>query len=32
MDVKKIIQGRKVLIVDDEKDIIESLMSLLDIC
>jgi len=30
MDVKKIIQGRKVLIVDDEKDILEILMNLLD--
>lgn len=32
MDVKKIIQGKRVLIVDDEKDILETLMDLLDIC
>jgi DNA-binding response OmpR family regulator len=32
MDTKAIIEGKKVLIVDDEKDILETLVDLLDIC
>lgn len=32
MDVKKIIEGKKILVVDDEKDVLESLCELLDIC
>lgn len=32
MDTNKIIMGKKVLIVDDEKDILDSLTELLDLC
>jgi len=32
MDPKKILKGRKILIVDDEKDILDSLIELLDMC
>ncbi|MBW2206949.1 MAG: response regulator [Deltaproteobacteria bacterium] len=32
MDPKKILKGKKVLIVDDEKDILEQFIELLDIC
>ena len=32
MDVEKIIKGKRVLIVDDEEDILQLLMELLDIC
>lgn len=32
MDVKKIIAGKNILIVDDEKDILESLIEFLDVC
>ena len=32
MDTEKIIRGRKVLIVDDEKDILDSLTELLELC
>jgi DNA-binding response OmpR family regulator len=32
MNTKKIIEGKRVLIVDDEKDILETLVDLLDIC
>jgi len=32
MDVQKIIMGRKVLIVDDEKDVLEVLTELLELC
>ncbi|OGR22632.1 MAG: response regulator receiver protein [Desulfobacterales bacterium RIFOXYA12_FULL_46_15] len=32
MDTKKIIEGKKILIVDDEKDVLESLVDLLDMC
>ena len=32
MDSEKIIRGRKVLIVDDEKDILDSLTELLELC
>ena len=32
MDVKKIIEGKRILIVDDEKDVLDSLTELLDIC
>jgi len=32
MDTEKIIKGKHVLIVDDEKDILETLSELLDIC
>lgn len=32
MDPKKIIAGKRVLIVDDEKDVLDSLIGLLDIC
>ena len=32
MDSKKILQGKRVLIVDDEEDILELLIELLDMC
>ena len=32
MDAKKIIKGKKILIVDDEKDILDMLIELLEIC
>ena len=32
MDPEKIIRGKKVLIVDDEKDVLDSLSALLDVC
>jgi DNA-binding NtrC family response regulator len=32
MNWKKIIRGRRILIVDDEKDILDTLVELLDIC
>lgn len=32
MDPEKVIRGKKVLIVEDEKDVIEVLMELLDVC
>ena len=32
MDPKKMLKGRKILIVDDEKDILDSLIELLDMC
>ena len=32
MDVKKKIIGKRVLIVDDEQDILDTLAALLDIC
>ena len=32
MNVKKIIEGKRILIVDDEKDVLDSLTELLDIC
>ena len=32
METNKIIKGKRVLIVDDEKDILETLIDLLDIC
>ena len=32
MDPKKLLKGRKILIVDDEKDILDSLIELLDMC
>ncbi|MBK5102539.1 MAG: response regulator, partial [Desulfobacteraceae bacterium] len=32
MDPKKIIKGRRVLIVDDEKDVLDVLVELLEIC
>ena len=32
MDAKKIIKGKKILIVDDEKDVLDVLSELLDIC
>ena len=32
MDAEKIIKGKRVLIVDDEEDILETLVELLDIC
>ena len=32
MDPKKILLGKKVLIVDDEKDVLDSLIELLDLC
>jgi DNA-binding NtrC family response regulator len=32
METKKILQGKRVLIVDDEKDILNLLMDLLDMC
>ncbi|MBW1801985.1 MAG: response regulator [Deltaproteobacteria bacterium] len=32
MDTEKVIMGKKVLIVDDEKDILELLTELLDLC
>lgn len=32
MDDRKMIEGKKILVVDDEKDVLESLCELLDIC
>jgi DNA-binding NtrC family response regulator len=32
MDPEKMLKGRKILIVDDEKDILDSLIELLDMC
>jgi len=32
MDPKKMLKGRKILIVDDERDILDSLIELLDMC
>lgn len=32
MDPKKIIKGKKILIVDDEKDVLDALAALLDLC
>ena len=32
MDPEKIIQGKKILIVDDEKEVLEMLLELLDVC
>ena len=32
MDTKKVLEGRKILIVDDEPDVLESLSELLDMC
>ncbi len=32
MDPKKFLRGRRILIVDDEKDILDSLIELLDMC
>jgi DNA-binding NtrC family response regulator len=32
MDIKKMIMGKKVLIVDDEKDILDTLTELLELC
>jgi DNA-binding NtrC family response regulator len=32
MDANKIIKGKKVLIVDDEKDVLDTLVELLDMC
>lgn len=32
MDHKKIIEGKKILVVDDEKDVLDSLCELLDMC
>lgn len=32
MDPKKMLRGRKILIVDDEKDVLDSLIELLDMC
>ena len=32
MDVKKIIERKRILIVDDEQDVLDSLVELLDIC
>lgn len=32
MDRKKMLKGRKILIVDDEKDVLDSLIELLDMC
>jgi DNA-binding NtrC family response regulator len=32
MDAKKIIHGKKILIVDDEKDVLDMLIELLEIC
>ena len=32
MDFKKVILGKKVLIVDDEKDVLEVLTDLLELC
>ena len=32
MDPKKLLQGKKILIVDDEPDVLESLIELLDMC
>ena len=32
MDPKKIVKGKRILIVDDEKDVLEALVALLDLC
>jgi DNA-binding NtrC family response regulator len=32
MDAKELIRGKKILIVDDEKDVLEELIELLDMC
>ena len=32
MDPKKILRGKKILIVDDEKDVLDQLIELLEIC
>ena len=32
MDIKKVILGKKILIVDDEKDVLETLIELLALC
>jgi DNA-binding NtrC family response regulator len=32
MDAEKLIKGRRILIVDDEKDVLEQLVELLDMC
>ena len=32
MDAEKIIAGKKILIVDDEKDVLDGLIDLLEIC
>jgi len=32
MDVDKIIKGKRILIVDDEQDVLDSLIDLLDMC
>ena len=32
MDTNKILRGRKILIVDDEKDVLDALVELLDMC
>ena len=32
MDTDKILRGKKILIVDDEKDVLDALVELLDIC
>lgn len=32
MDIKKILKGKKILIVDDEPDVLESLIEILSIC
>ncbi len=32
MKADKVIKGKRVLVVDDEKDILETLVDLLDIC
>jgi FixJ family two-component response regulator len=32
MDPKKLLKGKKILIVDDEPDVLESLIELLDMC
>jgi DNA-binding response OmpR family regulator len=32
MDAEKLISGRRILIVDDEEDVLEQLIELLDMC
>ena len=32
MDPKKILRGKRVLVVDDEKDVLEFLVEILDMC
>ena len=32
MDPKKVIKGKKILIVDDEKDVLDSLVAILEVC